>query len=163
MAHFTKSVILPFPRYESLKRAWEIQNGIKTSSEDIKPGEEIKKNKLSSEIILKYIPKRLRSKSERLLDYITQMDEITWNEDGHVTIRNQYFQNSNITDLIQYAVNSSFKSFIPEGASDFIHLLLTANVPLSLIAKQHRETPVGGSTLGIPAKIKYRDLNEWSW
>lgn len=158
MEGFTKNVILPYERYKVLKNAWEMQNGLT----DVQIQENEKK-RLDEELVLKMVPHKLRTKCQRLLDCISQRTDFSWDEKGHVTIFGHYFPNSNLSDLLNYAVNS-FHSFTPEGAADFIQLLLTANAPLSLINKNHRESiKCGGAAPGIPEKIKYRDLNEWSW
>lgn len=165
MEGFNKNVILPFERYTVLKNAWESQNGLTDSKI-----EQNSKKRLDPNLVLKMVPVKLRHKCERLLESISDRQDFDWDEQARVTIFNHHFSNSNLSDLLNYAVNS-FSSFIPEGAADFMQLLIKANVPLSLINKNHRDTIKGdksdshlkGGAPGIPEKIKYRDLAEWSW
>lgn len=172
MEGFKKNVILSYDRYRILKNAWEKQNGL-AERNDLTEGEtqeQNDKNRLDPQVIIKMVPKRLRNKCERILESISQSPDLTWDQQGHVTIYGHFFSQSNLCDLINYAINP-IQSFIPQGGSDFIQLLLANNVPLSLLSKNHRESIKGGSKPstvskppGIPAKIKYRDLAaEWSW
>lgn len=167
MEGFQKNVILSYDRYKVLKHAWEQQNGLVES--DI--GEEKNtKNRLDPEIIIKMLPQRFRNKCERILESISHSPDLTWDQQGHVTIYGHFFPDSNLCDLINYAINP-LQTFVPQAGSDFVQLLLANNVPLSLISKSHREGVKGGKELsspskppGIPSQIKYRDLtSEWTW
>lgn len=166
MEGFQKSVILSHDRYKVLKHAWEQQNGLVESEIE----EKNSKNRLDPNIIVKMIPPRLRNKCERILESISHSPDLDWDQQGHVTIYGHFFPDSNLCDLINYAINP-MQSFVPQAGSDFVQLLLANNVPLSLISKNHREGVKGGSKSsfptnppGIPQKVKYRDLtNEWTW
>lgn len=176
--NITKTVILPYERYEILKKAYDTQHGI-SPPENTENNQvtEIKNDfnddKLSEQIILKFMPKRLKNKAESLLQFLQHMPNITWNKDGAVTLNNKVIPSSNICDLIHDTVNNGFHTLSPEGSNEFIKMLLDSNIPLSILAKRHRTCLKGAGTTneinnspppGIPVKPKIRKLDrDWTW
>lgn len=177
MDNVSKNVIIPFERYLILKAAWDKQNNVHFEKEETAPGDTFidnaegqsnQDNKLHSDIIIKMVPKRFQNKARTLLEFLSRLPAIQWNEKGVVSLDGHLFDQTNICDLVQFAVNSGFSSFSPTGSAEFLRILLQNNVPLSLIATKHRDGTSSlkgaGSPPGLPKNQKYRNLEkEWLW
>ena len=166
MEQITKNVILPYQRYLALKTSYDKEHGITTQESQEEMPNKVNEihDKLSDDIILKFIPSRLKNKAQRLLEFLHQLAGLTWDRHGAISINGAFLKNSNICDLIVHSINNGFQSLTPEGAKEFLQLLLNSHIPLSIIAKRHRNCLLGSGTPGIPTNPKVRKLEqEWVW
>lgn len=83
--------------------------------------------------IKKLIPKSYRKKAEILLDILlNNNDKISWKNDGSLVIDNDVVENSNILDLVNYALRS-LKRSKPNGWDKFMATLKVIRVPSNCI------------------------------
>ena len=82
--------------------------------------------------IIDAFPKTSKERAERLVTYIKRHDpEVTWSQNGIVTIAGKLFEGSNIIDLLRTAIHGTIRK--PEGWTDFLEALKRINTPLSLM------------------------------
>ena len=124
-----------------------------------------KEVRLSRDHIVKTMPKHIKHKAEAILDHIdNHSDEINWSKTGELVLHGQQVPNSHIVDVLK-GVLYNYKSFDPVGKEDFRTILLTTNIPRSLINQQKGDGELTRPPPGIPPKTSTeRDLTEgWKW
>ena len=100
--------------------------------------EEPKVEVLSDEMIVRGIPKNMKTRAQALLARLKEReDAITWDERGQVILKGDLIPKSNISDLISDAMRSR-KHFNPVGVQKFYDVLYEINVPKDLVRNEKR-------------------------
>ena len=94
--------------------------------------EEPQEDSLSVEMIVRGIPKTMKTRAEALLAHLKERgDVITWDDMGQVLVDGVLIPKSNISDLVSDAMRSR-KHFNPVGVREFYNVLNKINVPKDL-------------------------------
>ena len=100
--------------------------------------EEPQEDGLSVEMIVRGIPKTMKTRAEALLAHLKERgDVITWDDMGQVLVDGVLIPKSNISDLISDAMRSR-KHFNPVGVREFYNVLNKINVPKDLVRNERR-------------------------
>ena len=123
-------------RYEERdKQKPEIMYG---GGEEEEEEEEPQEDALSVEMIVRGIPKTMKTRAEALLAHLKERgDVITWDDMGQVLVDGVLIPKSNISDLVSDAMRSR-KHFNPVGVRDFYNVLNKINVPKDLVRNERR-------------------------
>ena len=101
-------------------------------------GEETREDSLSVEMIVRGIPKTMKTRAEALLAHLKERgDVITWDDMGQVLLDGVLIPKSNISDLVSDAMRSR-KHFNPVGVREFYNVLNKINVPKDLVRNERR-------------------------
>ena len=100
--------------------------------------EEPQEDALSVEMIVRGIPKTMKTRAEALLAHLKERgDVITWDDMGQVLVDGVLIPRSNISDLVSDAMRSR-KHFNPVGVREFYNVLNKINVPKDLVRNERR-------------------------
>ena len=100
--------------------------------------EEPQEDTLSAEMIVRGIPKTMKTRAEALLAHLKERgDVITWDDMGQVLVDGVLIPKSNISDLVSDAMRSR-KHFNPVGVREFYYVLNKINVPKDLVRNERR-------------------------
>ena len=123
-------------RYEERdKQKPEIMYG---GGEEEEEEEEPLEDALSVEMIVRGIPKTMKTRAEALLAHLKERgDVITWDDMGQVLVDGVLIPKSNISDLVSDAMRSR-KHFNPVGVREFYNVLNKINVPKDLVRNERR-------------------------
>ena len=100
--------------------------------------EEPQEDSLSVEMIVRGIPKTMKTRAEALLAHLKERgDVITWDDMGQVLVDGVLIPKSNIPDLVSDAMRSR-KHFNPVGVREFYNVLNKINVPKDLVRNERR-------------------------
>ena len=100
--------------------------------------EEPQEDSLSVEMIVRDIPKTMKTRAEALLAHLKERgDVITWDDMGQVLLDGVLIPKSNISDLVSDAMRSR-KHFNPVGVQEFYNVLNKINVPKDLVRNERR-------------------------
>ena len=100
--------------------------------------EEPPEDALSVEMIVRGIPKTMKTRAEALLAHLKERgDVITWDDMGQVLVDGVLIPKSNISDLVSDAMRSR-KHFNPVGVREFYNVLNKINVPKDLVRNERR-------------------------
>ena len=100
--------------------------------------EEPQEDSLSVEMIVRGIPKTMKTRAEALLAHLKERgDVITWDDMGQVLVDGVLIPKSNISDLVSDAMRSR-KHFNPVGVREFYNVLNKLNVPKDLVRNERR-------------------------
>ena len=93
---------------------------------------------LSDEMIVRGIPKNMKTRAQALLARLKEReDAITWDDRGQVILKGTLIPKSNISDLISDAMRFR-KHFNPVGVQKFYDILYEINVPKDLVRNEKR-------------------------
>ncbi len=99
-------------------------------------GEKEEKRELSDDIIVRGIPKTMRTRAIALLERLkARPDVISWDDMGQVKIDGVFIPKSNISDLVSSAMRSR-KYFDPVASQKFFAVLDNINVPKDLVRNE---------------------------
>ncbi len=99
-------------------------------------GEKEEERELSDDVIVRGIPKTMRTRAIALLERLrARPDVISWDDTGQVTIDGVFIPKSNISDLISSAMRSR-KYFDPVASQEFFNVLNNINVPKDLVRNE---------------------------
>ena len=119
-------------------------------------GEKEETDSLSVEMIVRGIPKTMKSRAEALLAHLKERgDVITWDDMGQVLVDGVLIPKSNISDLVSDAMRSR-KHFNPIGVREFYNVLNKINVPKDLVRNERRWDEAGKNV-----DEKTKELIEW--
>ena len=100
--------------------------------------EEPQEDSLLVEMIVRGIPKTMKTRAEALLAHLKERgDVITWDDMGQVLLDGVLIPKSNISDLVSDAMRSR-KHFNPVGVREFYNVLNKINVPKDLVRNERR-------------------------
>ena len=152
-------------RYEERdKQRTENRDGIMYGGGE--DSEETQEDSLSVEMIVRGIPKTMKTRAEALLAHLKERgDVITWDDMGQVLLNGVLIPKSNISDLVSDAMRSR-KHFNPVGVREFYNVLNKINVPKDLVRNERRwseaekgkvdeKTPPVKEELAIPKWITF--------
>ena len=95
---------------------------------------------ISTEMIVRSIPKSMKKRAEALLAHLKEREDIiTWDEMGQVLLNGVLIPKSNITDLVSDAMRSR-KNFNPVGVQEFYKVLKEMNIPKDIVRNERRWT-----------------------
>ena len=98
--------------------------------------EETREDSLSSEIIVRGIPKTMKTRAQALLAHLKERgDVITWDDMGQVLLKGVLIPRSNISDLVSDAMRAR-KHFNPVGVREFYNVLNEINIPKDLVRNE---------------------------
>ena len=118
--------------------------------------EEEETDSLSVEMIVRGIPKTMKSRAEALLAHLKEREDvITWDDMGQVLVDGVLIPKSNISDLVSDAMRSR-KHFNPIGVREFYKVLNKINVPKDLVRNERRWDEAGKNV-----NEKTKELIEW--
>ena len=121
--------------------------------------EEEEEDSLSMEMIVRGIPKTMKSRAEALLAHLKERgDVITWDDMGQVLLDGVLIPKSNISDLVSDAMRSR-KHFNPVGVREFYNVLNKINVPKDLVRNERRWDETGKKN--VDEKTKELTIPEW--
>ena len=93
---------------------------------------------LSDEMIVRGIPKNMKTRAQALLARLKEReDAITWDDRGQVILKGTLIPKSNISDLISDAMRFR-KHFNPVGVQKFYDVLYDINIPKDLVRNEKR-------------------------
>ena len=122
--------------------------------------EEEETDSLSVEMIVRGIPKTMKSRAEALLAHLKERgDVITWDDMGQVLVDGVLIPKSNISDLVSDAMRSR-KHFNPIGVREFYNVLNKINVPKDLVRNERRWDEAGKKE-NVNEKTKKLTIPEW--
>ena len=122
--------------------------------------EEEETDSLSVEMIVRGIPKTMKSRAEALLAHLKERgDVITWDDMGQVLVDGVLIPKSNISDLVSDAMRSR-KHFNPIGVREFYNVLNKINVPKDLVRNERRWDEAGKKE-NVNEKTKELMIPEW--
>ena len=122
-------------------------------------GGEEEEDSLSVEMIVRGIPKTMKSRAEALLAHLKERgDVITWDDMGQVLLDGVLIPKSNISDLVSDAMRSR-KHFNPVGVREFYNVLNKINVPKDLVRNERRWDETGKKN--VDEKTKELTIPEW--
>ena len=122
--------------------------------------EEEETDSLSVEMIVRGIPKTMKSRAEALLAHLKERgDVITWDDTGQVLVDGVLIPKSNISDLVSDPMRSR-KHFNPIGVREFYNVLNKINVPKDLVRNERRWDETGKKE-NVDAKTKELSIPEW--
>ena len=122
--------------------------------------EEEESDSLSVEMIVRGIPKTMKSRAEALLAHLKERgDVITWDDMGQVLVDGVLIPKSNISDLVSDAMRSR-KHFNPIGVREFCNVLNKLNVPKDLVRNERRWDEAGKKE-NVDEKTKELMIPEW--
>ena len=114
---------------------------------------------LSVEMIVRGIPKTMKSRAEALLAHLKERgDVITWDDMGQVLLDGVLIPKSNISDLVSDAMRSR-KHFNPVGVREFYNVFNKINVPKDLVRNERRWDETGKKN--VDEKTKELTIPEW--
>ena len=120
--------------------------------------EEEETDSLSVEMIVRGIPKTMKSRAEALLAHLKERgDVITWDDMGQVLVDGVLIPKSNISDLVSDAMRPR-KNFNPIGVREFYSVLNKINVPKDLVRNERRWDEAGKN---VNEKTKELSIPEW--
>ena len=123
-------------------------------------GEKEETDSLSVEMIVRGIPKTMKSRAEALLAHLKERgDVITWDDMGQVLVDGVLIPKSNISDLVSDAMRSR-KHFNPIGVREFYNVLSKINVPKDLVRNERRWNETGKKE-NVDEKTKELMIPEW--
>ena len=100
--------------------------------------EEPQEDSLSVEMIVRGIPKTMKTRAEALLAHLKERaDVILWDDMGQVLVDGVLIPKSNISDLVSDAMRSR-KHFNPVGVREFYNVLNKINVPKDLVRNERK-------------------------
>ena len=115
---------------------------------------------LSVKMIVRGIPKTMKSRAEALLAHLKERgDVITWDDMGQVLVDGVLIPKSNISDLVSDAMRSR-KHFNPIGVREFYNVLNKINVPKDLVRNERRWDETGKKE-NVDEKTKELMIPEW--
>ena len=122
--------------------------------------EEEETDSLSVEMIVRGIPKTMKSRAEALLAHLKgRGDVITWDDMGQVLVDGVLIPKSNISDLVSDAMRSR-KHFNPVGVREFYNVLNKINVPKDLVRNERRWGEAEKKE-NVDEKTKELTIPEW--
>ena len=100
--------------------------------------EETPEDSLSTEMIVRGIPKTMKTRAQALLAHLKEREDvITWDDMGQVLLKGVLIPKSNISDLVSDAMRSR-KHFNPVGVREFYNVLNEINIPKDLVRNERR-------------------------
>ena len=129
-------------RYEERDKQ-SIENTYNDLPEEVMYGggedsEETQEDSISTEMIVRGIPKTMKTRAQALLAHLKERgDVITWDDMGQVLLKGVLIPRSNISDLVSDAMRAR-KHFNPVGVREFYNVLNEINIPKDLVRNERR-------------------------
>ena len=125
--------------------------------------EETREDSLSAEMIIRGIPKTMKTRAQALLAHLKEREDIiTWDDMGQVLLKGVLMPKSNISDLISDAMRSR-KHFNPVGVREFYNVLNEINIPKDLVKNEKRWSEAEKNKVSFDEKIRPGKSQEELW
>ena len=149
-------------RYEERdKQRAENRNGIMYGGGE--DSEETQEDSLSVEMIVRGIPKTMKTRAEALLAHLKERGDVTtWDDMGQVLLDGVLIPKSNISDLVSDAMRSR-KHFNPVGVREFYNVLNKINVPKDLVRNERRWDEAEKKNVSLDEKTTPKELMISKW
>ena len=150
-------------RYEERdkQRAEHADDIMYGGGEEEEEEEEEETDSLPVEMIVRGIPKTMKSRAEALLAHLKERgDVITWDDMGQVLLDGVLIPKSNISDLVSDAMRSR-KHFNPVGVREFYTVLNKINVPKDLVGNERRWDETEKKNIDKKTTPKELTIPEW--
>jgi hypothetical protein len=107
------------------------------ASAPVPRGEEEEEEPLTVDQIVGVMPQRLATKTKKLLDHLKQKEaKLDWTPSGEVLIEGDPIPQSNVMELLRYAVGKNARrGQQPSGWNEFVKLLNDVKVPQQFVAR----------------------------
>ena len=126
-------------------------------------GEETREDSLSVEMIVRGIPKTMKTRAEALLAHLKEREDvITWDDMGQVLLNGVLIPKSNISDLVSDAMRPR-KHFNPVGVREFYNVLNKINVPKVLVRNERRWSEAEKKKVSFDEKTPPKELTISKW
>ena len=126
-------------------------------------GEETREDSLSVEMIVRGIPKTMKTRAEALLAHLKEREDvITWDDMGQVLLNGVLIPKSNISDLVSDAMRPR-KHFNPVGVREFYNVLSKINVPKDLVRNERRWSEAEKKKVSFDEKTPPKELTISKW
>ena len=126
-------------------------------------GEETREDSLSVEMIVRGIPKTMKTRAETLLAHLKERgDVIMWDDMGQVLLDGVLIPKSNISDLVSDAMRPR-KHFNPVGVREFYNVLNKINVPKDLVRNERRWDEPEKKKVSLDEKTPPKELTISKW
>ena len=126
-------------------------------------GEETREDSLSVEMIVRGIPKTMKTRAEALLAHLKEREDvITWDDMGQVLLNGVLIPKSNISDLVSDAMRPR-KHFNPVGVREFYNVLNKINVPKDLVRNERRWSEAEKKKVSFDEKTPPKELTVSKW
>ena len=113
------------------------------------------------DISMTSIPKMYRNKAAGLLQFLQSDKDISWDDEGHLTIGQQKIDNSHVLDLIHDAIRLRKKVGRAKGWRELSGHLRKRNVPKELVGNPEWFTPPNSpEKLGIKRKPDFEPYSK---
>ena len=123
--------------------------------------EETQEDSLSVEMIVRGIPKTMKTRAEALLAHLKERgDVITWDDTGQVLLDGVLIPKSNISDLVSDVMRSR-KHFNPVGVQEFYNVLNKINVPKDLVRNERRWSEAEKGKVDEKTPPKELTISKW--
>ena len=118
---------------------------------------------LSVEMIVRGIPKTMKTRAEALLAHLKERgDVITWDDMGQVLLNGVLIPKSNISNLVSDAMRPR-KHFNPVGLWEFYNVLNKINVPKDLVRNERRWSEGEKKKVPLDEKTPPKELTISKW
>ena len=125
--------------------------------------EETREDSLSVEMIVRGIPKTMKTRAEALLAHLKEREDvITWDNMGQVLLNGVLISKYNISDLVSDAMRPR-KHFNPVGVREFYNVLNKINVPKDLVRNERRWSEAEKKKVSLDEKTPPKELTISKW
>lgn len=136
-------------KFQSLKQ----EVGFNKALPNVEPrGQEIKASNQYDPVM--GVPKPYKSKAIKVLDSLLENNKLSYNDKGEVNINGEKFDSSNISDLLNTAVNPKVKYENLNGWTAFHRLIKQENLPKSLLHTPASRNPPVATTSETVGKTR---------
>ena len=123
--------------------------------------EETLEDSLSVEMIVRGIPKTMKTRAQALLKRLKEREDVvTWDDMGQVLLNGVLIPKSNISDLISDAMRSR-KHFNPVGVREFYKVLNEINIPKDLVRNERRWSETEKNDEKTLPEKEERTISNW--
>ena len=123
--------------------------------------EETLEDSLSVEMIVRGIPKTMKTRAQALLERLKEREVVvTWDDMGQVLLNGVLIPKFNISDLISDAMRSR-KHFNPVGVREFYKVLNETNIPKDLVRNERRWSETEKNDEKTLPEKEERTISNW--
>ena len=134
-----RMVLIPEEKLLQYEQQWQRKDPVsqdRQKEHDVPSEQGEERGELSDDIIVRGIPKTMRTRAIALLERLkARPDVISWDDMGQVKIDGVFIPKSNISDLVSSAMRSR-KHFDPIALQEFFNVLSNLNVPKDLVRNE---------------------------
>ena len=110
------------------------------------------KETVDPETLLESLPKNLRAKAKRLVDFIGEKTDVEFKTNGEIILDGKTISNSNATELIKNVLGKGTGS--SPGLNKFVAALKDANAPKEFLKSHARKSSVSEESVATRSKTE---------